>query len=60
MQEELMNGPTVSSKEDRKKQWLLFIFFTLLISFMLVYVPTFFWLVLPFQLTSFVKAMDWI
>lgn len=59
MQEEIV-GNEGASRESRKKQWILFIFFTLLISFMLVYVPTFFWLVLPFQLTSFVKAMDWI
>jgi len=48
------------NKTNTKNQWILFAVSTLALIAMLIYVPTFFWVVLPIQLTSFVMAMRWI
>ncbi|HQW71890.1 MAG: hypothetical protein IPO45_07650 [Saprospiraceae bacterium] len=47
-------------KKNASKQWMIFAVSTVIIIAMLIYVPTFFWVVLPFQLTSFAYAMDWV
>jgi len=38
--------------------WLVFLVTTALTLFMLLYVDEWFWLVLPFSLTSLTKALD--
>jgi len=47
-------------KTNTKTQWTIFAVSTVLIIAMLIYVPTFFWVVLPFQLTAFAYAMEWV
>ena len=48
-------------KEEGKSRmfwWLVFLVTTAITLFMLVYVNEWFWLVLPFSLTSLTKALD--
>lgn len=43
-------------KESTGKYWLLFLVSTAILIFMLIFVNQWFWVVLPFSLTSLVKA----
>ncbi len=46
------------SKSSPMFWWLMFIVTTIITLFMVVYVDEWFWLVLPFSLTSLAKAFD--
>ncbi len=46
------------SKNSTMFWWLVFFVTTLITLFMVVYVDEWFWLVLPFSLTSLTKALD--
>ena len=50
----------IAKPVNRRNQWLIFIVTTILMGVMLFVLPSFFWVVLPFQLTAFVYAMNWI
>ena len=43
---------------SRRMDWILFVVSTIVFFAMLIYVPQWFWLVIPFPLTYLVKAMD--
>ncbi|HMY83209.1 MAG TPA: hypothetical protein PLC76_09070 [Saprospiraceae bacterium] len=48
------------NKTNTKTQWMIFTVSTIALILLLVYLPSFFWVALPFQLTSFAYAMDWV
>lgn len=48
-----------NTKRSRAVYWLAFLLTTALMIFMLMYMPAWFWVPLPFVLTSFVLALDW-
>jgi hypothetical protein len=50
------NAPS-EQKESTAKYWLLFLVSTALLIFMMIFVNEWFWVVLPFSLTSLVKAL---
>ena len=41
------------------KYWLYFLVSTAIMLAMVLFVPEWFWVALPFSLTAFVKALDW-
>jgi len=47
-----------AEKSSNKKAWVLFTISTLVTIAMLIYLPQWFWLSLPFTLTYLVEAMD--
>ena len=47
-----------STKKNTSKYWMLFLVFSILCIAFLVFLPEWFWLVLPFQLGYLVKALD--
>lgn len=42
------------------KYWLMFLASTAITVLLLIFLPQWFWVGLPFAFTGFVKAMDWI
>jgi hypothetical protein len=44
---------------DNKKWWLMTLVSLAFTVALLVFIPQWFWVGLPFLFTSFVKAMDW-
>ncbi len=44
-------------KESTGKYWLLFLVSTAILIFMMIFVNEWFWVVLPFSLTSLVKGL---
>ncbi|NJL76898.1 MAG: hypothetical protein HC892_19625 [Saprospiraceae bacterium] len=48
-----------NTKRSSLTYWLLFLVSLATLILMLIYVPAWFWIPLPFVLTSFVKALDW-
>jgi hypothetical protein len=46
------------SKKSNTMDWIFFIVWTIIFFAMLIWVPQWFWLVIPFPLTYLVKAMD--
>lgn len=51
---------TTQNKEGKNTMiwWLIFLITTAITIFMLMYVDEWFWLALPFSLTSLTKALD--
>jgi hypothetical protein len=48
-----------NTKRSSASYWLLFLISLAAFVFMLIYVQAWFWLPLPFVLTFFVKALNW-
>ena len=49
-----------TSKKSSAMDWILFLVSTAVMIYMVVVVPEWSWLALPFSSTYFVKAMNWI
>ncbi|MEN0046692.1 MAG: hypothetical protein AAF806_06530 [Bacteroidota bacterium] len=47
------------AKKSTTKYWIYFIISLAITLAMLIYVPAWFWVPLPFPITYFVLAMDW-
>jgi hypothetical protein len=47
-----------SAKKSKAFAWLMFLVFSVITIGMLIMVPEWFWVPLPFMLTYFVQAMD--
>ena len=47
-----------TEKKSNAMDWILFLVWTVVFFVMLIWVPQWFWLVLPFPLTYLVKAMN--
>ncbi|MEM9886986.1 MAG: hypothetical protein AAF849_13920 [Bacteroidota bacterium] len=47
------------AKKSTAKYWLYFIVTLAITIGMLIYVPAWFWVALPFPITFFVLALDW-
>jgi len=50
---------TAESKTSNRMDWLIFFLSTVIFFLMIFFVPSFFWVALPFVCTYFVKAMNW-
>ncbi len=48
-----------NTKKNTGRYWLLFLVSLGIIIAMLIFTPAWFWIPLPFVLTFFVKALDW-
>ncbi len=48
-----------NTKKQTRLYWLAFLLSTAVMIAMLLYTPAWFWIPLPFVLTSFVMALDW-
>jgi hypothetical protein len=48
-----------TSEKNLGKYWLYFIIANILCVLFLIFLPEWFWVMLPFQCTYFVQAMDW-
>jgi len=47
-------------KENNSLYWILFLVSAIVCIFLLIAYPAYFWIPLPFVLTCFTKAMNWI
>lgn len=47
-----------TAETNKTRDWLLFAISTIILILMLLYLPQWFWLALPFSCTYLVKALD--
>jgi len=53
-----MAATASENKKSNTTDWILFIVWTIIFLALLIYVPQWFWVVIPFPLTYLVKALN--
>jgi len=48
------------NKTSTRNHWLIFLVSLVAITLLLIFLPSWFWVALPFLLTSFVYGMRWV